>query len=140
MKLVVGYDGSDHARRALERAADLVSEGDEVFVVGVVEAGRWGYSGGHEHHHLDGAQRDQNFEAASSLLAPRGVEPKPVAAFGDAGAAIIEVARNENADLIVVGSRGRNPIERVLMGSVSDKVVRRAPCDVLVVREPPHGA
>jgi nucleotide-binding universal stress UspA family protein len=40
----------------------------------------------------------------------------------------------KDADLVVVGSRGLNPIQRLLLGSVSSKVVHRAECDVLVVR------
>jgi nucleotide-binding universal stress UspA family protein len=40
----------------------------------------------------------------------------------------------KDADLIVVGSRGLNPVQRILLGSVSSKVVHRAECDVLVVR------
>jgi nucleotide-binding universal stress UspA family protein len=133
MKVVIGYDGSDHAKRALERAADFVSENDTVLIVGVVEAGRWAYSGG-EHRHLDEAQRETNAQEATAFFAERSIKAEPVDAFGDAGAAIIDVARNADADLIVVGSRGRSPIERVLIGSVSDKVIHRAESDVLVVR------
>jgi nucleotide-binding universal stress UspA family protein len=55
-----------------------------------------------------------------------------IEAEGDPGTAIVEAAND--TDLIIVGSRGLNPIQRMLLGSVSSKVVHRAPCDVLVVR------
>lgn len=49
---------------------------------------------------------------------------------------IIKVAREEKADLIIMGTHGRTGLEHVLMGSVAEKVVRRAPCPVLTVKHP----
>ncbi len=51
-----------------------------------------------------------------------------------AGEAIAELARDKDADLVVVGSHGRTGIRRVLLGSVAEKVVRMSPCDVHVSR------
>jgi nucleotide-binding universal stress UspA family protein len=65
-------------------------------------------------------------------LAERGVDAETVEAQGDPGEAILDSAKD--ADLVVVGSRGLNPFQRLLLGSVSSKVVHRAECDVLVVR------
>ena len=53
---------------------------------------------------------------------------------GDPREALIEMARREGADLIVVGSHGRSGLTKLLMGSVASHVVTHAPCDVLVVR------
>jgi len=53
---------------------------------------------------------------------------------GEPRDAIIEVATNLPADLIVIGSQGRRGVSRLLLGSVAEGVVRRAPCPVLVVR------
>ena len=53
---------------------------------------------------------------------------------GEPGPAIVEAAHAENADLVIVGSRGRNRVERFVLGSVSDHVVRHAACPVLIVR------
>jgi nucleotide-binding universal stress UspA family protein len=55
-----------------------------------------------------------------------------IEAQGDPGDVIVEASKD--ADLAIVGSRGLNPLQRLLMGSVSSKVVHRAECDVLVVR------
>lgn len=52
----------------------------------------------------------------------------------DAGAAIAEHAKAARADLVIVGSHGRTGLKRVLLGSVAERVVRLAPCPVLVVR------
>jgi nucleotide-binding universal stress UspA family protein len=51
---------------------------------------------------------------------------------------VIRYAKNENIDLIVMGTHGRGPIAHMLMGSVAEKVVRKAPCPVLTVRHPEH--
>jgi nucleotide-binding universal stress UspA family protein len=49
---------------------------------------------------------------------------------------IVALARDERADLIVIGTTGRGGLNRALLGSVADRVVRLAPCPVLTVREP----
>jgi nucleotide-binding universal stress UspA family protein len=49
---------------------------------------------------------------------------------------IVALAQDERADLVVIGTRGRGGINRALLGSVADRVVRLAPCPVLTVREP----
>ncbi|HTQ39059.1 MAG TPA: universal stress protein [Pirellulales bacterium] len=51
---------------------------------------------------------------------------------------IIRYAREQNIDLLVLGTHGRGPIAHMLMGSVAEKVVRKAPCPVLTVRHPEH--
>ncbi len=51
---------------------------------------------------------------------------------------IITYAKSQNIDLIVMGTHGRGPIAHMLMGSVAEKVVRKAPCPVLTVRHPEH--
>ncbi len=51
---------------------------------------------------------------------------------------IIHYARDNNIDLIILGTHGRGPISHMLLGSVAEKVVRKAPCPVLTVRHPEH--
>ncbi len=51
---------------------------------------------------------------------------------------IIQVARDENVDMIVMGTHGRTGLAHVLIGSVAEKVVREAPCPVLTVKHPEH--
>jgi nucleotide-binding universal stress UspA family protein len=77
-------------------------------------------------------------ELAAQGLVAKGRELDVTVSFliwdGPAGEAIVEVARNEQVDLVVVGSHGRGAVGRFLVGSVSEHVVRHAPCPVLVVR------
>jgi nucleotide-binding universal stress UspA family protein len=58
---------------------------------------------------------------------------KPIVRKGDPAAIVLETARDEQAELIVIGRRGRDFAARVLLGSVAERVVSQAPCDVLVV-------
>ncbi len=132
MKIVVGYDGSDHARRALERAAELASPGDEVLVVGAVEPKLEPETHGAHQDPSESEHRRKSLEDAKAFLADKEVKVDTVEAYGDPGSAIVAAAKD--ADLIVVGSRGRNTLERLLLGSVSSKVIHRAKSDVLVVR------
>lgn len=57
---------------------------------------------------------------------------------GDAADAIVRTAESENVDLIVMGTHGRRGITRLLMGSVAEAIIRRAPCPVLTVKQPAH--
>lgn len=137
MKVVVGYDGSEDARRALQRASILAS-GDPVIVVSVVPlsgpAGR-GPAG------VDTAQLEahhEQLEQANTFLTAQGVEAQLITTFGnsigDAADALMHVARDHQADVIIVGTRGLGGLKRLVLGSVSSKLVHEAPCDVLVVR------
>jgi len=81
--------------------------------------------------------RAARMDAAQALVARGrhdGVRVTFLVWEGDPGEAIVEAAASEQVDLIVVGSHGRGGVGRLLLGSVSDFVVRRAPCPVLVVR------
>ena len=75
--------------------------------------------------------------AAQDLVARgrgRGVAVRFLIWDGPPGEAIVDVARSEQVDLVVVGSHGRGAVGRFFVGSVSEHVVRHAPCPVLVVR------
>ena len=133
MKIVVGYDGSEAAQRALERAITLGGEQNRITVVAAAEVhARVGITEG---AHLDPSEierRRRDLENASAFLSARGIEAETIEAQGDPGDMVVEAAKD--ADLVIVGSRGLNTLQRLLMGSVSSKVVHRAQCDVLVVR------
>ena len=133
MRIVVGYDGSDAAKRALRRAADLAKDGDRIVVVASAESqARSGPTGGAHRDPSEFQQRGGALEEAKQFLSERGLDAELVEAQGDPGTAIVEAA--SEPDLIIVGSRGLNPVQRLLLGSVSSKVVHRASSDVLVVR------
>jgi nucleotide-binding universal stress UspA family protein len=59
---------------------------------------------------------------------------------GDAATEILRVAKESKCDLIAIGTHGRTGLHRLLMGSVAEKVVRKAPCSVLTIKAPEHQA
>jgi len=69
---------------------------------------------------------------------PPGIRATSVIKVGKPFVEIVEVAKNENIDLIVISSHGRTGMDHVLFGSTADKVVRKAPCPVLTIRPHEH--
>ena len=117
--ILVGFDGSEAAHRALDAAASLVGYGSTLAVVSVSPEGR-------------PASRRPLVEARDRLLRQQ-VQASYLEQVGDAAEQLVETARELDVDLVVVGRR-KSSLQRLVLGSVSAKVVRRAPCDVLVVR------
>jgi universal stress protein A len=64
-----------------------------------------------------------------------GVDCTSIVRVGHPASEIVDFARRENTDLIIMGTHGRTGLGHVLLGSVAERVVRQAPCSVLVVRE-----
>jgi nucleotide-binding universal stress UspA family protein len=118
-RIVVGVDDSEPSRRALERAADLTGYGSTLTVVSVARDGD---------RYAEGP-----LEKAREQLLRRHVSATYLQPVGDPAAELVDAARELEADLVVLGRRSRS-LRRLVLGSVSDAVVRRAPCDVLVVR------
>jgi universal stress protein A len=67
-----------------------------------------------------------------------GMDVEAIVVQGIPFAEIIHIARDNNVDMIVIGSHGRTGIAHIMLGSVSEKVVRKAPCPVLTVRQSNH--
>ena len=112
-RIVVGYDGSTAAQRALDVAAELTGYGSTLAVVTVRSS------------ESDG----RVVAGARTQLQQKLVQAGYHETAGEPATQLVEKAHELGADLIVVGRRNRRP----LLGSVSSRVVRRAHCDVLVV-------
>jgi nucleotide-binding universal stress UspA family protein len=132
-RIVVGYDGSEPAQRALDRAADLAGYGTTVTVV---SASPSAYGEGFPQiGDPDDAERAHRLlDEARDRLTRRHVTVSTLDPVGNAADEIVATARELDADLVVVGTRNGNALERIVLGSTSTKVLHDAPCDVLVVR------
>lgn len=76
-------------------------------------------------------------EKVRALRSPYAAVPlEPRVVEGEAAQVILEIARQRPCDLIVMGTHGRTGLGRMLMGSVAEQVVRKAPCPVLTVKTP----
>lgn len=140
-KVCCAVDFSEPSRAAMERAAALArQDGAELALVHVHEAPRAAsvalLAHGDRRAVLD---REVRAEFEAWRHDAEGVVGRPVHAtlvVGDPAAEIVRIASGLAADLLVVGTRGRHGLDRLVLGSVAAHVVRSAGCSVLVVRPP----
>jgi nucleotide-binding universal stress UspA family protein len=137
-KLLLATDLSPASSAATEQAFELAAQlGSPLLVVSVIDPGQLRLPGGRFGQRVDQVRSQR--EVVAQDLVERGRRIGVTVTFliweGDPGESIVEAARSEHADLIVVGSHGRSGVGRALIGRVSDHVVRHAPCPVLVVRQ-----
>ncbi|MBJ7347008.1 MAG: universal stress protein [Thermoleophilaceae bacterium] len=141
--VVVGTDGSETASQAVAQAADLAEKfGATLNVVSAFEP----VSEARLHAERESAPADVEWSIGpredvdamlDSVVAPlraRGIDVKVTARGGDPADAILDIAEEEHADLIVVGNRGMTGAKRFLLGSVPNKISHNAPCSVFIVR------
>ena len=120
--IVVGYDGTEPADLALERAVELAKVfGSKLIVTSVAPV-------------EDEVSRVEELERARALLQEKGLDVEYQPAIGEPADALVEVAERYGAELLVVGTRDPGAIQRMLGQSVSQAVLRQARCNVLVVR------
>jgi nucleotide-binding universal stress UspA family protein len=133
--ILIGIDETEESRRALERAAMLAKALTAKLVVtsvAPVTITTTGRSIGADPVEPASEHR-QELSQARSYLQGEGVTAEYVEAVGHEAESILAAARDHSADLIVVGSRELNRLQRLLGQSVSDAVSHGARCDVLIV-------
>ncbi len=138
--IVVGTDGSDTAAQALREAGDLAkSTGAKLHIVSAyVPASGIKAEGGESarENWMVGpdTQVDAVLNEAAGAMHTHGIETESYARKGDPADALLQVADEQDADLIVVGNRGMAGAKRFLLGSVPNKISHHASCSVLIVR------
>jgi nucleotide-binding universal stress UspA family protein len=139
--ILLATDLTAASSEATARAIDLAERLDaRLLIVNVLEKRRLTGGGSHERVDQARAERERTLVKVVREARAAGVTAEFLVWDGDPGASIAAAAEAEAADLIVVGTRGRSGAERMLLGSVSDHVVRHAACPVLVVRPAHHHA
>jgi nucleotide-binding universal stress UspA family protein len=141
--IVVGTDGSDTAREAVRQAVELAARlGARLHIVSAYEPVpearlreearpapadlQWRLN---PREDVDAMLRD-----AADAARGGGVEAATYGRQGDPADAILDVAEEQGADLIVVGNKGMTGARRFLLGSVPNRVSHHAPCSVLIIR------
>ena len=147
--IVVGTDGSPTAERAVQQAAALAAdEGARLVVVSAYNPGERATDVEVErvpadlrYTLTDRAQTEELAERGRAIAREAGVGKVVVQALeGDPAHVLLEAARDFDADLIVVGSRGLTSHAHFILGSVASSVAHHAPCDVLVAHTTKVGA
>jgi nucleotide-binding universal stress UspA family protein len=142
-RIVVGTDGSDTAAEAVRQAIDLAKlAGATLSIVSAYEP----LSKRQVEGEKEGAPPDVQYEigpredvnlvldAAAASARNEGIEVQTHPVQADPAEAILNVAEETKADLIVVGNKGMTGARRFLLGSVPNNVSHHAPCSVIVVR------
>jgi nucleotide-binding universal stress UspA family protein len=143
-RIVVGTDGSDTAAEAVRQATELAKlSGARLEIVSAFEpipqqrVKQEAREAPGDVQYEIGPREDVNLilEGAAGEAKNAGVEEVQThAREGDPADAILDVAEEINADLIVVGNKGMTGARRFLLGSVPNKVSHHAPCSVIIVR------
>ena len=134
-RILVATDGSRYSRTAVERAIDFAqSYGGELRVISIVDVPSEFYAEAPNAfddliNKAKGYVKDIREKAASA-----GITAEGFVGEGEAFQIITDMAKKENVNIIVLGSHGRTGIKRLLMGSVTEKVIGHAPCPVLIVK------
>jgi nucleotide-binding universal stress UspA family protein len=133
--IIVGYDETEPAGRALERAVQLARAFSATLVVTSVAPIMLGVgrSAGAIDPTDTPADHRHQLAHVREMLAQLGMDAELVSAVGEPAHTIVELAEERDADLIVVGTREPNVVARLLGQSVSSSVARQTHCDVLIV-------
>jgi nucleotide-binding universal stress UspA family protein len=138
--IVVGTDGSPNAEAAVRRATRIAKgTGARLRLVTAFSDGpsfSEAIRSSAKRERIDLREVAENLLArAREEVAAQGVEVDTEARGGDPAHALVDVAQEQGASMIVVGARGLTGFQRFLLGSVSSKLSHHAPCSLLIVRE-----
>jgi nucleotide-binding universal stress UspA family protein len=141
--IVIGTDGSETAGEAVRQATSLAKElGAQVHVVSAYEP----VATTRLREESENVPADVEWmispredvqavlDTAAASIRDAGIEVETYPREGDPADAILDVAEEQKADLIVVGNKGMTGAKRFLLGSVPNKVSHHAPCAVLIIR------
>jgi nucleotide-binding universal stress UspA family protein len=141
--IVVGTDGSDTATEAVRQAVDLAGAiGAKLELVSAYEPvpeNRLREERRSAPEDIQWAINpredvDATLEAAAAIAREAGVGVEVYPRQGDPADAVLDVAEEREADLIIVGNKGMTGAKRFLLGSVPNKISHHAPCSVLIIR------
>jgi nucleotide-binding universal stress UspA family protein len=142
-RIVVGTDGSETAGEAVRQAVDLAKlAGAQISIVSAYaplserQVKEEQLSAPADVQYEIGPRENVNLvlNAAAAAVKAEGIEVQTHPVEGDPAEAILKVAEDTKADLIVVGNKGMTGARRFLLGSVPNKVSHHAPCSVIIVR------
>ncbi|MCI3918854.1 universal stress protein [Paenibacillus sp. TRM 82003] len=135
-KILLATDGSEHSIRAAEQAAHIArcSKGSTVHIVYVVDQDA-AKSDVLHHWNTDlGDKRREKIRPIERKLKDEEIPYEVKILHGEPGPTIVDYGNKHEFDLVVLGSRGLNALQELVLGSVSHKVAKRVNCPVLIVK------
>ncbi len=136
-RILLAYDGSEPARRALERGAEVMAAGAaDLHVVAVGRVPEYAETQDEVNEAREQAEAyyGKHLEEALAVLKASGVAATAHVAYGKPSEQILRLADEIHADLVILGAHAHSSLRRRFLGGTADKVVDNAGCSVLVVR------
>lgn len=136
-KIMLAYDGSEHALRAAEKAAFLAenTEGASIAIVYVVDSATSKEDVLHfASKEVINETRRKRLKTVEDFLEEKGISFTHEILHGEAPEQIVGFANSQEFDLVVVGSRGLNGLQEMVLGSVSHKVAKRVKSPVMIIK------
>ncbi|TFD99405.1 universal stress protein [Jeotgalibacillus salarius] len=136
-KLLVATDGSEHAKRALLKAIDIAGKDEEAIIdLMYVVDGETSKADVLHYGDSDTAsfKREKKLKESVELVEAEGIKANLIIEHGDPEETLIDHANSNDYDLVLVGSRGRNKLQTMVLGSVSHKLVKHIDAPVMVVK------
>ncbi|MCA0969718.1 universal stress protein [Halobacillus litoralis] len=136
-KILLAADGSDHSIRTADRAAELAHlQGDSsVTIIYVVDGEQSKTDVLTEGDKVTiEKRRHDRLKPIESILGEKEVPYDVKIIHGEPGPSIVSYANDNQFDIVIIGSRGLNALQEMVLGSVSHKVAKRADCPVMIVK------
>jgi nucleotide-binding universal stress UspA family protein len=136
--ILVAFDGSEFSRAALVESSNWIKRhGGRIIMVHAVYFDE-------EEFTIAPEQREKRFEIGKNICYQTrenvstefNIEVESIVCEGEPPEVIVDIAREKRVELISMGTYGRKGLKRLIMGSVTSKVILNAPCDVMVVKRP----
>jgi nucleotide-binding universal stress UspA family protein len=138
-KILVPVDGSEQSCEAAKWAVEWATEAGgsvtllHVHVMPGAEVMAMAHLSREKIEEIETRHAGPSFQKARDAAGDAGIADTLIA-IGDAGEEIVGIAHSKGFDHIVMGSRGLTPLKELLLGSVSEHVIRKAPCPVTIIR------
>jgi nucleotide-binding universal stress UspA family protein len=136
-KILLASDGSEHSKRAAENAVNIAkcSPNSKIEIVYVIDPDKVKSDVLSNWNSADiNDKRKERLKAVETMANDSGVAYEIKVLHGDPGPTIVDYANKNYFEIVVIGSRGLNSLQELVLGSVSHKVAKRANCPVLIVK------
>jgi len=132
--IILAYDGSKHSNKALQEAIRIAKiSGGKLLILSIVDVTDEFESQAPGLTEKMTEKLKKQVQKAAEKAAAENIQVREEVRVGDASEMIVEVAGKKKCDLIIMGSHGKTGLKRLLMGSVTSRVIGHAPCKVLVI-------
>ena len=136
-QIVVGVDGSENAERAVVHALEVAKlRNAEVTALFAWQYPLIGVPGAFDHQELENEAKEFLVKQVAAVNPNSDVKVTHVVAQGDPSESLLQACERLNADLLVIGARGREGFTGLLLGSVGQECAVHAPCSVAIIKQP----